>query len=275
MRSAGVLRQARLLRTATVYEFRKHSAFRLGFLVREVFRGIDRGAVMIFVYVALYRSSGEEALRGWTLPQIVSYLILATVIGKLIFHDRALDLSDQIFEGYITKFMVMPFRYFTLVSARFAQFTSVQAVVALALWAAGSILASHWWPSPEPARALMALALVLLGSWCFLLLYFIVHSLAFWLDVVWSLLAMTRMVSGFVMGELVPISLMPPAIESAFRLLFPYWTLCGPVEILLGKQDSGDFVHGLIVLLASALVLHVVAGLAWRQGLRRYGGVGQ
>lgn len=271
----GIVRHARLLATATTYEFRKHSAFRMGFLMREVIRGLDRGAVMVFVYVALYRSSGEEALRGWTLPDMIAYLIAATVLGKLILHDRALDLSDQIFEGYITKFMVMPFRYFTLVLARFAQFTCVQAIVAGVLWLAGSLFLARWWPSPELTRLGMALMLVLLGSYCFLLLYFIIHSLAFWLDVVWSLLAMTRMTCGFIMGELVPISLLPPAIESLFRVLFPYWTLCGPIEILLGRQGGTDFRQGLLVLVSSAVLLHLVAAFTWRRGLRRYGGVGQ
>jgi ABC-2 type transport system permease protein len=246
----------------------------VGFLVREVFRGIDRGLVMAFVYVALYKSSGASALRGWTLQEMIAYLILATIAGKLLFHDRALDLSDQIFEGYITKFVVMPFRYFTMVLARWIQFMAVQGLVVAALMVGGRLLLARWWPDLDLAPAAMALVLVVLGSYCFLLLYFILHALAFWLDVTWTLLGMTRMICGFVMGELVPISLMPHAVEAAFRWLFPYWTLCGPIEIALGRQDSSDFARGLAVQLASILILQALAALTWRRGLRRYGGAG-
>jgi ABC-2 type transport system permease protein len=268
------VRMLHVLGVATQYEFRKASAFRLGFFLREVFRGVDRGLVMSFVYVATFRSSGSATLRGWTLHEVIEYLVLATIAGKLVFHDRALDLSEQIFEGYVTKFAVMPLRYFTLVLARFIQFTAVQATVAALLATIGALALSRWWPHPEPARAAMAVVLVLLGSYCFLLAYFTLHALAFWLDVVWTLLGMVRMTCGFVMGELVPISLLPHAVESVFRCLFPYWTLCGPLEIALGRRGFDDFVRGLVVLLAWIVALQALASFTWRRGLRRYAGAG-
>lgn len=272
--AARLAHDARVLGAAASYELRKQSAFRAGFLVRDVLRGVDRAVVMAFVYVALFRSSGSASLRGWTLHDTLGYLVLVAVIGKLVFHERAMDLSDQIFEGWITKFMVMPVRYFSLALGRWIQFTAVQACVTVVLWVVGALALSRWWPHVTPGRGAMALVLVLLGSYCFFLLYFTLHALAFWLDVVWTLLAMTRMVASFVMGELVPISLMPRAVEAAFRATFPYWTLCGPIEIAMGRQGVPDFLRGLLVLSCSVVGLQALALFTWRRGLRRYGGVG-
>jgi len=268
-------RHLRLLRTAFVYELRKVAAFRAGFFTREVLRGLERCAVMIFVYVALFHSSGRATLRGYTLEGMVQYMILVAVLQKMLFHERAIDVADQIFEGMITKFMVMPVRYFTLVLARWLQFMALQGAVAALVWVAGALVAPRWWPHPAGALAVaQALVLVVLGSYCFLLIFFLLSACAFWLDRVWTLLAMTRMVSGFAMGEMVPVTLMPKPLVSTFRLMFPYWSLNGPIEIFTGRQGSADFAFGLVVLIAWAIGLQVACGIAWRRGLLRYGGVG-
>ena len=264
-----------MLRTGVTYEFRKASAFRAGFLVREVIRGVERVAVMTFVYFALFRSAGVDVIRGWTLPQMIQYLILLATIQKIMFTERTLDLADQIFDGYITKYMVMPIRYFTLVLARWIQFTAVQLAVATAFWCAGALLVPRWWPMPASALALIeAVALVLLASYCFLLLFFIINSLAFWLGLVWTLLGMSRMIMSFLMGDPVPVSLYPDAFQRVLPWLFPYWAMSGPIDIFLGRTGTDSFLRGLCVLGASIVVLQCIALVVWRRGLRQYGGSG-
>lgn len=272
---AAAVRNLRLLRTGITYEFRKASAFRAGFLVREVIRGVERIAVLAFVYFALFSSAGVETIRGWTLPQMIQYLILIATIQKIIFSERTLDLADQIFDGYITKYMVMPIRYFTLVLARWIQFTAVQLGVAAAFWLAGAALFPRWWPVPVSALALVeSVALVLLASYCLLLLFFIINSLAFWLGLVWTLLAMSRMIISFLMGDGVPVSLYPDALQRVLPWLFPYWAMSGAIDVFLGRTGTDSFLRGISVLGASIVVLQGIALVVWRRGLRRYGGSG-
>ena len=277
--SPGLARRARrslrLLRTGVTYELRKASAFRAGFLVREVARGLERVAVLTFVYFALFRSAGTHEIRGWTLPQMVQYLILVATIQKILIHERVLDVADQIFDGYITKYTVMPMRYFTLVLARWIQYTLVQLAVAVGFWCAGALLVPRWWPMPASGLALVeSLVLVVLASYCFLLLTFILNSLAFWLGVVWTLLAMSRMVTSFMMGDGVPVSLYPEALQRVLAWLFPYWAMSGPIDVYLGRAGTGAFVRGLCVLVVTIVALQIVAHAIWRKGLRQYGGSG-
>ena len=268
-------REIALVAAAAGYEMRKHSAFRIGFLVREALRGTERTVAMTFVYLALFRASRSPTIRGFTLTDMVHYLLLVATFQKLLIHERALDISEQIFDGTITKFITMPVRYFTLVLGRWVQFTLVQGAVAAVFWTAGALLLPRIWPRPvSPLAAAEALTLVLLGSYCFHLLFFMVHTLAFWLDMVWSLLAMSRMVTGFVMGELVPVAMMPPALRDAFVWLFPYWTVSAPIEIFLGRLGTPWFLRGALILLASIAILQTGALLLWRRGLRRYAGAG-
>jgi ABC-2 type transport system permease protein len=270
-----LVHELRLLPHVAAYEWRKTTAFRLGFLLREVLRGVPRPVVMVVVYFAMFRSSGAADFRGYRFEDLVAYLIWGAILHKCLYEERTIDLAEQIFDGYITKYLVMPVHYFTLVWGKFLQFTLLQLASATLFWCAGAVLLPDLWPYPVSALALgQALVLLLLGAACYQLMHFILNCLAFWLDVVWSLLAMFRFVSIFVAGLLIPVSLMPDWVDALFRGLFPYWSVFAPAEILLGRKGSSEFVMGALVLLASLALLQGLAVVVWRRGLERYAGVG-
>jgi ABC-2 type transport system permease protein len=264
-----------LLAQATWYELKKVTAWRMGFFVREIARSAMRPLLTIFLFQTIFVTQGAQVMAGRDLEQTTRYLIAVAWIEALIFHERLLDLSDQIFQGYVTKYLVMPMRYFTLALARFLQFSAVQLLVASLLGLLGWCLLPKLWPLPvSPTAALVALGLALLGSYCFLLLYFVIHTLAFWLEVVWTLLVLTRLVTLFLAGVMLPLAWMPAPLARILEYGFPYWTIAGPAEILLGERELGDAYQGLIVLGVSCVVLECLRRWCWARGLRRYGGSG-
>ena len=271
----GLRREARLLRTTWAYELRRQAAFRAGFVVREVLRGVMGPALMIAVFHALYSRDGVTSMRGWSYRELVGYLILVATFEKLLFHLRGLDLADQIFEGYLTKYLVMPMRFFALAQGRFLQYLTVQLITSAGLWAAGSLLLPQWWPSPVSAIALLqALTLILLGSYCYFLVYFLVNALAFWLEVVWTLLVMSGFVLAFLSGTMLPISILPESARAVFAWTFPYWSLSAPIEIYLGRLGGDAFWRGVAVLAASIALLEVARRTVWALGRRHYAGGG-
>jgi ABC-2 type transport system permease protein len=81
-------------------------------------------------------------------------------------------------------------------------------------------------------------------------------------------------ISNFMSGSLVPIPLMPAAVQGALRWTFPYWAVFGPVQLLLGRASSADFVRGVLTLSAWLCVLQALALYTWRRGVLRYAGTG-
>jgi ABC-2 type transport system permease protein len=268
-------RDLRLLRQTTEYEFRKVLTFRVGFFVREIMNGVTHSAVMICVYFALYSQASGETIHGWSFEEIVHYMILAAAFQKILFYHRLLDVAEQIFSGHLTKFLVMPFRYFTLPLGRFVQHTVLQLAVASLFYAIGLLLVPEWWPRPVSAvAAFQSLTLVLLGSGCFLLAYYCLAILAFWLDVVWSISVMFMFLANFVAGRMIPVSQMPAAFGEVFSWTFPYWALSAPIEIFIGRAEEGFFLQGLAVLLPSLVGLEMLRRISWSRGRRRYVGAG-
>ena len=269
-----LVRDLRLLGVAFAYELRKVTAWRAGFVVRELMRSLWRPLVMIFVYRAIL-ATPDARVGGFDFPTMVAYLSLAASFEKLLFHQRGLDLADQIFQGYVTKYLTMPVRFFVLALGRFAQHLAVQASVVAFLWLAGALLFPQWWPRPASASAaLQAFALVALGSYCAFLVCFLVNVLAFWLEVVWTLSAMASFVFSFAAGVLVPVSAMPESLASALRWLFPYWAVSAPGELFLGRLATADFQRGVLVLLGWIVALELLRQFLWRRGLRRHVGAG-
>lgn len=278
--AASAFRGPRLLLQAAGYEMRKHIQFRVGFFVREVLFGAVEPLIMLFVYAALYRSAAAQGsdtpeLGGWTFDEIVRYVAGLLVVRKLVFHNRALNLASEIFEGRVTKYLVMPFRFFVLLQGRFLQFTLLQLAIAAVVWLLGFALAGDRWLIPVSAAAtLQAFTLVVLGSYCCFLLYFVLNALAFWLDVVWSLLVMAWFLVSFTGGGAVPVSQMPAPLRDVFVWGFPYWTITAPIELLMGRLGQADFLRGLLVLGLWLVLLDALRRLVWRRGLARYVGAG-
>ena len=268
-------RRLRLVRQVAVYELRKATVFRTGFLVREVLRGVSRPLVMVFVYLAMIEGAAADEVGGFSFAEIVQYLVLVATFQKVLFHERALELSDQIFEGYITKYLVMPCSYYSMALGRFIQYTMLQLGVAVGFWLLGAALLPRWWAYPASlAAAAQALLLLLLGSYCFLLVYYTLNAMAFWLDVVWTLLIGFKFVSDFVSGTVVPVSMMPPALAGVFHWTFPYWSLSAPIEIYMGRLHTDAFLNGVGVLGASIVILETTRRAVWSRGVRRYTGSG-
>ena len=281
--SLAAARYPRLLVTSVGYEFRKRIQFRTGFVVRELANGLVEPLVMLFVYTALYRSAAAAAgagaepavLGGWTYDEIIKYVAGLMVVRKLVFHSRALDLSNEIFEGRITKYLVMPFRFFVLIQGRFVQFTLMQVGVVAVVWSVGYAVVGERWLVPVIGTAvLQASVLVLLGSYCCFLLYFLLHTFAFWLDVVWSLLVMAWFVVSFAGGAIIPVSQMPEPLFRVLSLGFPYWTITAPIEILMGRLGTDAFQRGLMFLAVQLVALEVLRRIVWRRGLAKYVGAG-
>lgn len=275
----NAVRVPRLVLRAAVWELRKVTAFRAGFWLKEIFRNLARPLVMVCVLMSASGLPQGVAGDGVSLQSAVAYMVVVALLEKLIFHDRCLELSDQIFQGYITKYFTMPFPYFVLPAGRFVQHTLLQLAIVVPAWTLLSWWIPEWCPPPKDAlHAFWSVSLVLTGSLCFLLFYFTLHALAFWLDVVWTTLVMARMLALFCGGMILPPMLMPESVQAAFAWTFPWWTIAMPVQLAAGgmgaEQAAQLWLQGLATLSVWMLVLIAIAATVWSRGRRRYAGSG-
>jgi ABC-2 type transport system permease protein len=230
---------------------------------------------MIAVFWAIFRQDGVERIGSYRFEDLARYMILVAVLQRLMFNERSLDLADQIFNGTLTKYLVMPVKVGWLFFARFVQHVALQTTIACGLFVAGALCLPRWWPFPDrPLAALQAVLLVVAASYAYYQTVYALQLLAFWLDVVWTLMVMARFIVVFLAGVLVPVTIMPPFAAESLRWFYPYWLVTGPIEIWLGKQSTFDFAVGLAVVAAWIVALQAAIAFAWSRGMARYSGSG-
>jgi ABC-2 type transport system permease protein len=97
---------------------------------------------------------------------------------------------------------------------------------------------------------------------------------AFWTTRVSALNSLYYLVSLFLSGQMAPLSLLPPPIQTLATVLPFRWTVAFPVEVLLGRLTMRETLLGFV---AQAVWLLLSLGLmtaVWRAGVRRYSAVG-
>lgn len=66
----------------------------------------------IFLWLAVFGSSGQARVLGYSLPEMLVYVVMAGVTGKLIATGFEYEIATDIKEGGLAKFMVQPVHYF-------------------------------------------------------------------------------------------------------------------------------------------------------------------
>ncbi|MBZ5797856.1 ABC-2 family transporter protein, partial [Burkholderia contaminans] len=73
----------------------------------------------IFLWLAVFGSSGQARVVDYSLPEMLVYVVMAGVTGKLIATGFEYEIATDIKEGGLAKFMVQPVHYFAYRFCRF------------------------------------------------------------------------------------------------------------------------------------------------------------
>lgn len=233
-------------------------------------------AVVYFLWAAMFRESGSDAIGGYTLHGMVTYYLAVILLGKLVRTQRFEGgVSSDIYEGGLNRYLLFPAGYFPfkyaqhlggLVPAVF-QFGLFATVVVLVLDVPGGL-------HPTPASTAMALAAVVVANLLYYLIDYAIQLVAFWADNVWSLDVAKWFVASLLGGFMVPLSVFPawvvPTLERLpFRFLFDF-----PARVLLGQIGFEAWLEGLGLALVWCGVFALLSKVVWARGVRQYAGVG-
>lgn len=227
---------------------------------------------LMLVWLARYRTGGQQTVGGFDLPAMMTYYLCVTTLSIIITPHPEWDMAQQIRDGKITQFIVRPIGYF---GYRFCQETSYQVVkTAMALPAFGLMvfLFHHDLRLPvlHGARLGCFLLSVTLAYMLLSQIKFLLGITAFWLAETGGFLEIWNVMMRVFAGGLLPLSLLPgwlTAIGNALPFSILYWF---PMQILMGRIAPHDMMGGfgrqLIWLAALAFLVH----WTWRRGLLAY-----
>jgi ABC-2 type transport system permease protein len=219
--------------------------------------------------------AGQETVAGYTLPMMITYSLLATMISRMQNQEAgAWQLAEEVREGQFSKYLARPLSvhaYFLAAGFGRWAFMLVINLVTLLVW---GLAFSQWVVLPRDPLILGWLALLLpLGALFMLLLNHTIGLLSLkFVDVLGFMFTKGTVVE-LLSGALIPLTLLPDGLVILLRYTPVYYVVYYPVSLFLGVQSEPPLLAAGI--LAAWCLLCWAAAEAWYRYARKfYEGVG-
>jgi len=222
-------------------------------------------------WMGIFQASGQPSIGGFPAAQYVAYLLwLILQLGSPNWRYERMMIME-INSGAVNAFLVRPVSFFGYHLGQLLGHKLMTVIVMLpvVIWIA------WWWQLPVHFERLIP-ALVL--GFCYLvmihILNFSIASMAFFFDHVYSFNTTKNMIIWFLVGELLPLDLLPSPI-SEWVIALPFSSgIYIPAAYISGRISHEVFLRGFVSVALGCIVFGCVARLIWRRGLRIYSGTG-
>lgn len=250
--------------------------YRTNFLVETVVWLIVSGAVNIYLWYAVYESSGQNSLAAMTLPQMMGYIACATISASLCRKGRMERATgEEIRTGELNKYLVKPISHlWYIISASSAErVIALQLTVVFAL-IVGMPLAYYSSVSLSLVGCLLAVPILLCGMLIHSLLALMLSYLAFWLDEVWTFHVVKDISLWFLSGQMLPLNTLPSSALAISHLLPFQYIAYVPASLMVGMIPAREALPYLVGAVIWVGIMYGSAMLLWKRGMKRYSAFG-
>jgi ABC-2 type transport system permease protein len=253
--------------------------YRMNYVFGAVFRFLPL-VTTIFLWYAIYQArlagGNPASIGGMSYEDMVAYYALMYIArGFSSMPGATRDISVDIKDGLLNRYLVRPMSYLWYqVMYRMAH-KLVFWYVALFTFPPIFLLMRHYFSHAPSVWEWGAFVVSLfIAFWIGMLFCFLVGTLAFWFQEISTFLFVIMTIEFFLSGHLIPLNILPAALQP-FLSLSPfgyegYW----PCMILLGKVPSEQLPRLLGIGFLWIGVFYSLCHVMWRLGLKRYSAVG-
>jgi ABC-2 type transport system permease protein len=250
-------------------------AYRINFLM-EVISAILSSLIMVFLWMAIYRSAGREVIGGYSVEQMVTYLLGGGLINSFILTTAENpETSQNIQDGTLSTLLVKPV---TSYGIWFARDLGSKAFLFL-LGLAGYFIVFFFMKDYLLGFAgLIPLSFFLLSLILAALLQFFLFEalslLSFWVENTYGMRFTMRVIMEVLGGAIIPISFFPHLLEKIFLSLPFQFLIYIPMKIYLGKIPMSQVPLEMVKEVGWIVGLAVINGVLWKRGVRQYVSMG-
>lgn len=223
--------------------------------------------VSYFIWNAVFISSGEGTLRGFTMPQMVVYIFLIFLTSTLIGSGGTYDIGEEIRDGSISMRMIKPISYNStflfqeLGNKIMTVFIIVIPLVIGVEVCRGVLMGGVQFEIIPFLIYLVSCVFAYLINFFFNICF---GFIAFVIKYIWGANMMKNAIIGFLSGTVIPFSFLPKTLETVF-LLLPFSSLnYTPVMIYMGVYRGSSLLFYLGLQLFWVLAFWGLSKLLWK-----------
>lgn len=232
--------------------------------------------IQFFVWKAVYSGkSADTKFFDYTYAQMLTYSLTAGFIAKIISSRFHYEVSGDIKNGSLSRFLVQPIKYFYFRAVYYIGEKTSESVIIFAIMLIVMVVLGPIFGLNIRMANVCLLIFDLLPSLALtFLMFFMVSLLAFWIIEVGHLFGIIDILIAIASGAILPLNIFGDQVLNFIELLpFPYTTYF-LTNILSGKINTYAFLNGLSMQFIWIFILAVLCFLFWKQGLKKYTAVG-
>ena len=228
--------------------------------------------VTYFIWAAVYSSGSKESMNGFTMPQMIVYIVLMFLTGTIIASDGAFVVGEEIRDGSIIMRMIKPVSYnATFLFQELGNKLPTEIAIAVPMIITVEVIRTVM--SGMFEFNVLRLVLYILSCALAYLINFYFNIcfgfIAFVIKYLWGANMMKNVVVGFLSGMVIPLSFLPEAIEKVF-LFLPFSSLnYTPVMIYMGKYGGTELLYCVGLQIFWVLFFFGLSKLLWKASVKR------
>jgi ABC-2 type transport system permease protein len=262
---AGLYRAEFRTSLATMFQYRASLVI---WLIGQVLDPV----IYLIVWSTVSVASGG-AVGGYTTGDFAAYFLVLMVVNNLTYTWIMWEYEYRVREGLLSAALLRPVHP---IHADIAENLSSKAISSPFILLTAVLLGLAFQPTFH-FEGWAVVAFLPAGALAFVLRFLVEWTLAqaaFWTTRVSSLNQLYFVAMLFLSGQVAPLSLFPPAVQTLAALLPFRWMISFPVELLLGKLTPQETAVGFAAQAAWIVVAIVLLRVVWRAGVRVYSAVG-
>jgi ABC-2 type transport system permease protein len=266
-----------LLKPITVLKlvFIEILAYRVHFSL-QVLSGILSSLIVVFLWLAVYRSAGQGIIGGYSAAEMITYLLGGGLLNSfLLTTAENPEASQSIQDGTLSSLLLQPYNPFWIWFFRDLGRKAFLFILGLLGYLVVSFLFRDYLVLRTSGTNLsLFLFSMILAAILQFILFECLSLLSFWLENTYGVRFTMRVIMEVAGGAIIPLSFFPQTIQKIFFLLpFPYLIYL-PMKIYLGKIPLDEALREMLTEGAWIAVLSFLSLALWKKGLQRYMAMG-
>ncbi len=235
---------------------------------------VINGSIMPLITMMVWTTAGKSGSFAMGNSQIVTYFLLAIIVGRVTQSWSMEQMGEGIRTGEISNTFLRPYHYsMELMSFDIGQKTTrimslIPFMLLLMFGFRNSIVIPTW------QNIVLLIPTLFMGYFLLFFLGCSLGTLSFWIDDLFGIERLWWMVSSVAAGVAIPLALMPDAVRSVLQLLPFRYYLSFPVEIALGQLRIPDILFGYLISclwLISAAIIYILLDITLSKKYGAYG----
>ena len=236
-----------------------------------IFGNMLQTAVLLYIWKAVFDSSQQSSINGFTFNDMIFYVVMSMVTGMLVGNDVHWSVGQDVQTGDIAMNLIKPVNYqlrqyfgslgYVFVNLVFIFLPMWSCLIGYTLFTGQSL--------PSISRLLLYFGSAFLSSMLMFAINYMFGLAAFYVEYIFGFIFAKEALVRLLSGELIPLVFFPATVMGVFKYLPFAGIVYTPVMIYLGKYTGDQLIEAIIIQIIWVIFLMVMTQLLWNKAIKR------